>query len=306
MCFWCKLKTLTKYPYLCRMKKLLFIINPIAGSGDKQLLPKLIEQHIDHAQFHFDLAYTEYAGHASEISKENTAHYDAIIAVGGDGTVNEVGKTLLHSTTPLGIIPWGSGDGLARHLNIPMRPDNAIKTINRFQLRTIDTGMMNNTPFLNVSGVGFDGYISRLFAKEKSRGILRYGKLIMQKFMSYTAQEYDITVDGQTWNRKAFLIAFANSSQWGNNLQIAPQATIDDGLIDICIIQDFPKHLAPFIGINLLTETLHKTRYDEIIQGTTVELSSSKDLVAHIDGEPIKPGKKIKVQITPRSLKIIC
>lgn len=287
------------------MKKLLFVINPTSGIGKQKKLSELINEHIDRSVFRYDIIYTEFAGHASNIAAQYVNDYDCIVAAGGDGTVNEIAQNLVDTNTKLAIIPIGSGNGLARHLKIPTRRTQALAKINAFHSTSMDVGVLNEHYFFNVSGIGFDGHISHLFAKEKKRGILGYSKLVLQELHKYAAQEYQISVDGQTWQQKAFLIAFANSPQYGNNIHIAPHATIDDGMLDLCVIEDFPIHMAPYLGLRLLSETLWNTSYSKTIRGEKIEIQSEQELRGHIDGDPFQMGKHITLSIKALALDII-
>ena len=213
-------------------QRILFLINPISGIGKQKTVEKIIEKELNPDRIKYEIAYTQYRRHAHELSKEAVGKFDAVVAVGGDGTVNEVGSALINTDTALAIIPTGSGNGLARYLDIPIRVNKAMQVINEMTTKKIDSVLINDYVSLNVAGIGFDGHISHCFADLKSRGPLAYLRLINKEFIKYQSETYHITIEDKTYEVPAFLISFANSSQWGNNIQIAPGAKIDDGLID--------------------------------------------------------------------------
>ncbi|TRX70600.1 diacylglycerol kinase family protein [Carboxylicivirga sp. M1479] len=284
---------------------LLFLINPFSGIGKQRTVEKAIEEVIDHEKYVVEIAYTEYAGHARELAKDAIGKFDVVVAVGGDGTVNEVGSSLVNTTTALAIIPTGSGNGLARYLDIPLRINRALQVINHMEVKDIDTLKVNENVSLNVAGIGFDGHISHKFAKLKNRGPAGYMKLITKEYAKYKSSVYRISIDGKTYELPAFMITFANSSQWGNNIHIAPQAKIDDGLIDVCIIKEFPIYDGPSLLISILDQSIDQRRYDVVTQAKNIHIQSDLKLVAHLDGEPCELGQEAEIQILPLSLRVL-
>ena len=286
-------------------KRVLFLINPVSGIGRQKTIEKLIEKQIDHEKLQVEIAYTQYRGHARELSAAASGKFDVVVAVGGDGTVNEVGSALINSSTALAIVPTGSGNGLARYLEIPLKINWAVQMINMMQLKKIDTLSVNKHISLNVAGIGFDAFISHRFADQKQRGPMAYMKLITREFSSYKSSNYRIAIDGEPHDLSAFLISFANSSQWGNNIHIAPGAKIDDGLINVCVIREFPKYSAPALLISLLDQSLDQSRYDVIRKARRISIESEDELMGHADGEPIVLGTKAEIKINPLSLKVV-
>lgn len=286
-------------------KKVVFIINPKSGIGKKSIVEKEITTEIDTESIDFEIIYTKYRGHAKEIAERFSGKTDAIVAVGGDGTVNEIGSALVGSETALAIIPVGSGNGLARELNIPLRTSQAISVINNMHTRKIDVMKLNAYYSLNVAGVGFDSFISHKFSTAKRRGPLQYMRLITQEFPAYKSQEYTLNIDGHFFKRNAFLISFANSAQWGNNIRISPNAQVDDGLIDVCIVANFPNYAVPALLVSLLAQAIDKNKYDEIIHAKEVELMNEEPLLGHVDGEPIMIEPHSKISILPLSLNVV-
>ena len=286
-------------------KRVLFLINPISGVGRKKVVEKIVTEEVDSKNIDYDILYTQYRGHANEIACEFANKVDAIIAIGGDGTVNEVGSGLVYSNTALGIIPTGSGNGLARFLEIPLKIKQAVSVISSLNYKMIDVLKVNDHYSLNVAGIGFDAYISQKFSEVKNRGPLQYMRLITREFATYKSDNYSLSIDNHYVNRNAFLISFANSSQWGNNVHIAPGAQIDDGYIDVCIVADFPKYEGPALLISLLDQSIDKNKYDEIIRAKRIHISHPESLLGHVDGEPLVLGNNVDISILPLSLKVI-
>ncbi|HKG07795.1 MAG TPA: diacylglycerol kinase family protein [Pedobacter sp.] len=285
---------------------ILFIINPISGGKNKQKLPALIDSALDRTKFNANFSFTEYVGHASEIAEEaSNKNFDIIVAVGGDGTINEIAAKVMSQNKILGIVPFGSGNGLARFLKIPMNTLSAIKLINSCHVNVIDTGKFNEKHFFNMAGMGFDAHISSVFAEDKSRGLRGYLKLGLNEVMDYKAQTYFLNIDGVDYEKKAFVISIANSSQYGNNVHISPNASITDGFLDVCIVKEFPMYMLPVLGYKMIRKTTDKSAMVEIIRGREIKIVREKDDAIHIDGEPFFMGKKIDVSIDPLSLKII-
>lgn len=286
-------------------KRVLYIVNPHSGVGKKRAIEMEILQRTDPDFVEYDIIHTEYGGHATELTLKYRDKVDVIVAVGGDGTVNEVGSGLINHKTAMGIIPCGSGNGLARELDIPLRSSLAIDVINETFTRRIDVMKINDSYSLNVSGIGFDAYISHKFAKVKTRGPLKYMNLIAREFPKYEPQEYVLTIDGHIFKRKAFLVSFANSSQWGNNVHIAPTAQMDDGLIDVCIVSEFPNLAIPSLLFSLFNQSIEKNKYDEIIQARNIEICSNEPLYGHADGEPIMIAPNTTISVMPLALNVV-
>jgi diacylglycerol kinase family enzyme len=228
------------------------------------------------------------------------------VAVGGDGTVNEIAKVLINTPATMGIIPVGSGNGLARHLKIPLQPGRAIQTINNLKYQAIDVGMINHTPFFCTCGVGFDALIGDKFAQCKGRGLSNYVKTTISEYFNYQPETYQITVDNEEKiERQAFLITFANASQYGNNAFIAPKADICDGELDICILSPFRLYRAPVIGVRLFAGNIDKSPLMYCKKGSKVMLERSSEGVIHFDGEPFQMGKKLEISLISKGLNII-
>jgi len=285
---------------------ILFIINPISGGKDKLKIPALIDAHLDREKFNPNFSFTEYVGHASEIAEEAAnKNFDVIVAVGGDGTINEVAAKVMQYDKILGIIPFGSGNGLARYMKIPLKPVQAIQLINEGKAGLIDTGRFNGKAFFNMAGMGFDAHISSVFAGNKSRGLSGYLKLGFREVLSYRPQTYRLIIDGKEYIREAVVLSIANSSQYGNNAHIAAGASITDGLLDVCVIPQFPLYKLPVLAYEMLNAKTDQSDLVEIIRGKEIRILRSQDDAIHIDGEPFFMGREIEVSVAPLSLNII-
>lgn len=286
-------------------EKIIFIVNPVSGSTSKAPIPKLIKEHVDHSLLDVEIVFTDYAGQGTEIASEAVKlGIKRIIAVGGDGTINEIARVLKDTSSILGIVPAGSGNGLARHMRIPIDIRKAISLLNKPNFRTIDAGEINGTHFFCTSGVGFDAHIGNVFASRTHRGLQGYIVSTLKEFISYKPESYKLEIDGKEYLREAFLITFANAAQYGNNAYISPNASIEDGLLDICILKPFPKMMTTSLGYRLFAKTMHLTEYMEIIQAKEVKVYRTKEGVAHADGEPLNLGKELIVKVSPKCLKI--
>jgi len=290
------------------MRRIAFILNPISGTGNKQTVWEDIKKEFDQSpDFDVVLYETQYAGDGYEQTKRFAAEgYDAVVAIGGDGTVNEVGRGLMHSQTVMGIIPMGSGNGLARHLRIPMNYKKALKIIRNFHTQPIDAAQINDKTFFCTAGIGFDALISYMFNKSGKRGIGKYVEISALQYLQYAPQEYSLYIDGQKFERKAFLITFANASQWGNNAYVAPQAHASDGLLDVVVWKNFPQLAMPFMLPRLFNKSLHKSSYVDTFRGQHIEVERSKNTdVVHYDGEASVMGKTLHVQVLPLAVKVL-
>ena len=291
-----------------KKKKVIFVINPNSGTQNKKGIFDLIEKYIDREKYEHSILFTEFAGHASEIASIAAAE-DAfmIVAVGGDGTVNEIGRALVHTKTALGIIPCGSGNGLARHLMIPMDPKKAIDIINEGVISTIDYGVINTIPFFCTCGVGFDAFVSLKFAESGRRGMLTYLENMLHEVLTYKPETYEIELCNGEENRtyKAYLIACANASQYGNNAYIAPQASLDDGLMDVTILEPFTVLDVPALSFQLFNKTINQNSRIKTFKCQKLRIHRMNEGVIHFDGDPIIASKNLEIEIIPKALNIV-
>ena len=287
-------------------KKAIFVMNLISGTSSKAGVPDLIENNLDKEKFDYEIVVTEYAGHASEIaSRAKDNGVDLVVAVGGDGTVNEVARAIVHSNTALGIMPCGSGNGLARHLLLPMNLRKSLDIINAFDVRDLDYGIINGHPFFCTCGMGFDAFVSQKFAEAGKRGPITYAENILREGLKYKPETYVLEDENGTNQYKAFLISCANASQYGNNAYIAPQASMSDGLIDVIIMEPFDVFEAPQISIDMFNKTLDKNSKIKTFRCKKLHIHRSKPGVIHYDGDPVMTGEDIDVELQEKGIKIV-
>lgn len=288
------------------MKKIIFIVNPISGTQGKEVILNLLDEKIDKERYSWEVVYTEKAGHAIEIAAqaaENKA--DAVIAIGGDGTINEIGRSLVHTETALGIIPCGSGNGLARHLHIPMEPKKALEIINDGVTDIIDYGKINGTDFFCTCGVGFDAFVSLKFANAGKRGLLTYLEKTLQESLTYQPETYELETEDGSYKYKAFLIACGNASQYGNNAYITPQATITDGLMDVTILEPFTVLDVPSLAFQLFNKTIDQNSRIKTFRCKKLRIHRSKPGVVHFDGDPMQAEENVDIELIQRGLRVI-
>jgi len=277
----------------------------MSGTSNKAKVVKEIEKRLNPDLFDFDINFTQGAGHATDLAKTASDNgVKIVVAVGGDGTVNETATGLIHSNTSLGIIPVGSGNGLARHLQIPMDYQKAIHYLNESEKTAIDICMANDIPFFNVAGVGYDALVAHDFAQKEGRGFTTYIQSVLEQWFKYRPKKFTIKTETGKYKTKALLISFANGSQFGNNAYIAPDASLDDGLMDVNILYNFPGLAAPIVAFQLFNKDIHRSRYSETFRSGAVSIKQ-KGKKAHLDGEPFKLGKKIYFKVLPGALNIL-
>lgn len=287
-------------------KKILFIVNPVSGGRDKQRIPGLIEKHLDKNVYEHRISYTERVEHGYMLAKAAIKdNYEVIVAVGGDGTVNEISKAIINTNVTLGIIPFGSGNGLARSLKIPLDAVKAINVLNKKNVDVIDSAKLNEHYFFNIAGSGFDAHISQCFAKNKTRGFIGYIKTTFQELKKYVPQEYILKLDGIEYTRKAFIVSIANSSQYGNDAHIAPRADVKDGWLDVVIVKPIAWFMIPIVALRMFNKTAESSRYVEMFRAKIIEIKREYEAAIHLDGEPRMEQKDMMIEILPLSLKVI-
>lgn len=287
-------------------KKIIFIMNPISGTVKKSGIPQIIENTLDKEYYDFSITETRYCGHAFEIARDaKDKGYAVAVAVGGDGTVNEVARGIVHSDTALGIIPCGSGNGLARHLMLPMDVHKAIKIINTHTVHDLDYGIINGMPFFCTCGMGFDAFISMKFAESGKRGPVAYLENILREGLKYKPETYEIIDENGTSLCRAFLISCANASQYGNNAYIAPQASMSDGLLDVTIIEPFDMLEAPQISIDMFNKTLDKNSKIKTFKTKHIHVHRREAGFIHYDGEPVMTDADVDISVVDKGIKML-
>jgi len=287
-------------------KKIAFVVNPISGVQDKSGIVKLIDEEMDRGLYDVQVIYTEFAGHASQIAAQQAeAGAFAVVAVGGDGTVNEIARSLTETQTAMGIVPCGSGNGLARHLQISMHPKKAIQAINAGKTEYMDYGTLNDQKFFCTCGVGFDAFVSLKFAESGKRGPLNYVEKALRESLRYKPETYELEVDGSTTRYKAYLIACGNAAQYGNNAYIAPRATLNDGLLDVTILEPFTIIDVPSLSFQLFNKTIDQNNRIKTVRCKNLCIHRQDEGVVHVDGDPIMMGLDLRVGIVENGLKVI-
>jgi len=283
-----------------------FILNPISGAGKKGHVIKAVKAFMDNSDIDYEITYTKEPGHATELAAEAAnKEYTAVVAIGGDGSVNETSRGLVKTSTALGIIPTGSGNGFARHVGIPLKTTKALKVICDSHTVKADTARLNGNLFISTAGVGFDAHISKAFAKFRKRGFLSYIRLVAREYRHFPPKSFSLKVDDNNMHCKAMIVAIANVAQYGNGAQIAPGANCYDGLLDVVILKKVPSHSLPLMLYRLFNARLNASSdYFSTIQGKHIQIIQD-DEIAQIDGEVIISGKKIEIEIDPLSLNIV-
>lgn len=292
------------------MKNIAFIINPISGSKEsqnaKKKLPKLIMQTLDAELWLPNIAFTEYAGHAAELAYQYARMgFDAVVAVGGDGTVNEVARGVKGTKTALGIIPMGSGNGFARHLEIPMRPQKALEMINHSEPISVDYGLANGKLFVCTCGAGFDAVVADNFAAGNKRGFMSYIQNTLKQAFTYQPQTYHLVGDGVDVTHKAFLITFANANQWGNDAKIAPRASMQDGKMDIMMMSSHALLGSASLALRLFAGSIDDSLFMDTLRVKEITVEREEKAPFHIDGDPVEMDKDIHIQIVPEGLRVL-
>lgn len=286
--------------------RILFIVNPISGLGLGKELPDRIRKISEYDEVSYDIVFTEYAGHARILVEEARCggKYTHIVAVGGDGTVNEVGGALCGSDIAFAVVSLGSGNGFARHLGYSIFMSKALKQVLTNQYAQIDVLDMNGKYSLNVSGVGFDAEVAHEFNHLKLRGVLSYIYAAMKLWFRYPEKKYKITSDGKVMKVSCFILSFANSSQYGNNAYIAPHASMRDGLMDICILKRPDFFDIMWFLLSFVSAKLYKLSYYKEIQCKEAIIEGDINRV-HIDGDAYLMEAPIRLKVLPGALKVV-
>ncbi len=291
---------------MSKKRNITFIINPISGTHSKDEIPQMIDEVLDKDMFDYKVILTEYAGHAADIAREEAAKgTDIVAAVGGDGTVNEVARSLTHKDTALAIVPCGSGNGLARHLCLPMDIRKAIEMINACKIESFDYGVINKMPFFCTCGMGFDAFISLKFAEAGKRGPVTYVENVLKEGLKYKPETYEVSDESGARKYKAFLIACANASQYGNNAYIAPGATMKDGEMDVIVMEPFDVLDAPQIAADLFMKTLGNNSKIKTFRTKRLHIHRSEAGAIHYDGDPIMTDADVDVHIEHDGIRIV-
>lgn len=268
-------------------QKIVFIINPISGIGKQKTIEKLVPKYLDLRKFDYHYTYSEYAGHARLLAKEAIEKgFDIIAVVGGDGSVHEVSESLKQSGKTMAIIPTGSGNGIARHFKIPLKPIAAIQLLNDFAIADCDTGLINNQHFIGFAGIGFDAHIAHEFAKLGQRGFVGYAKVVLRELKKFKSPEVSITNEkNEILSGRAFILTIANVREYGNGVTIEPSANASDGLFTICVLDKIPIGIFPFTLLLSFRGKIDQSKYFKKITGSRFRITTKGRPRIHLDGE---------------------
>jgi diacylglycerol kinase (ATP) len=292
---------------MAALKRILFVVNPISGGLNKRHLPEQIFNNLDRNIFDAELFYTSLELNARQITRKAIEeNFGIVIAAGGDGTMNQVAQELIGTNIIMGILPLGSGNGLARHLNIPLKISDAITFINKAKFQRIDTIKINDQYSINCIGIGFDAFVAYHFSKLPKRGLQTYISTTLHHFKNFKKLKYKMEMDGVNLDGESALVTFANSSQWGNNFYIASKADIQDGWMDVTVISRLSYRNFIQLGYRLLTKTLHESSQAKMYKAKKINLVLPENSPMHIDGEPVLVKGDFTIELIPGSLNILC
>jgi diacylglycerol kinase (ATP) len=287
-------------------RRLYFIVNPASGVRKPRNFKHMVERYLDHSRFDHYICFTEKKGSAIGLANNAVSEgADVVVAVGGDGTVNEVARGIAGSNAIMGLIPNGSGNGLARHLGIPLQLSKAIQVLNNQNIRTIDTATINDHLFASIAGIGFDAKVASRYERLGRRGFMAYLHIVVTEYFRYRSRPYKLRIDGKQMEARAMLISLANSNQFGYNTIIAPGADLSDGLLDIVIVEKIPFFQIPAIMGLVYSKQIDKSRFVQIHKGREIFIEREKDKRVNIDGESVWMGKDLHIRVNPGSLRVI-
>jgi diacylglycerol kinase (ATP) len=289
-----------------RPRRIAFIVNPKAGTNLQRHIRESVDKYLNHKRFEYGFKFTERAEHARELALECIAEgYDIVTAVGGDGSINEVASALVGSSAVLGIVPAGSGNGLAMHLGYGRELDEAIQKLNFSEEKTIDVGLLNGRPFVNLAGIGFDGLVSNLMKGSPWRGFLPYFLKSVEAGLTYTPKNCRIELDDRTVTEKCFAITVANGPMYGYNFQIAPDAQLDDGLFEVVVLRDTPRWQYFAAVPSMLNGKIYDAEFVEHFTSRRVRISAEGKNYVHLDGEGLVVNGDLNFEIQAKALKIL-
>lgn len=289
------------------IKKVLFIVNKYAGGDYKKALEGRIISYCERADVECSIEFTKERGHAYELAREAASKkMDRVFAVGGDGTVNETARALIGGNIPMGILPKGSGNGLARHLGIGLSLTRALQLLKSDRIIPMDSFSINDHLSVNVSGIGFDAHIASLFGENGKRGLTNYARLVIREYSKYVESAFEICLAGNApITVNAMIVAIANSSQFGNNARIAPGASVTDGLLDISCISKIRSVNVPKFAWQMFTARLESSKHVSLLKTDQLTIRTERPMPYHVDGEPMGLNDHFDIRIQPASLKMI-
>jgi diacylglycerol kinase (ATP) len=289
-----------------KKKHLVIIVNPKSGVEREKEIKNAVYDHLDHEQYSYEIIHTKYAKHGIELAAgaAKQGAY-AVVAVGGDGSINDIITGLTGTNTVLAIIPKGSGNGMARTMHIPLHTEEAIKIINKGNIVKMDVAFANGQAYISNAGVAFDALIAKKFAKSEKRGFRVYSWLVTKHMWTYKEWEWKIIIDGKEINEKAFIVNVANGQQFGYNFKIAPSASYTDGLLDIVIVRSFPKIFGGALVLRLVNGSITKSLFVKHYKGKEITVSHPGLNLMQTDGDAHACDNKVKFTIKPGAQKVL-
>ncbi|MCU0434381.1 MAG: YegS/Rv2252/BmrU family lipid kinase [Bacteroidia bacterium] len=286
-------------------KRIAFIVNPNSGSNRGTNRVELINKLMPSSAECTVIEWKEINDRDRIFAQVLEGNYDIAVACGGDGTVNQLAHVLCGTNTALGILPFGSGNGLARHLGIPMNVAAAMRIIEAGHSMIMDKGTINNLSFFCTAGTGFDARIGQLFAESKTRGFWTYAKITLRELRRFSPEIYTIEVDGITYRHRAFLVTVANAGQYGNNAWIAPLALVNDGILHVSVLGSFSWYDVPALIWRMFGQSIDRSNLVNTYSGRSIKITRAEAGPAHFDGEPAMLDKELQIDITPSALNVI-
>ncbi len=287
-------------------KKIRIIANPFSGNKDGSKIRNVVDRYLEKSLFDYEICLTAYPGHATELSAQAAAaSYFAVIAVGGDGTINEVASVLKGTKTALGIVPMGSGNGFAYHLDIRRNVRKAFVAINGCKTMRIDTGTANGRFFINVAGLGLDASVAYNTRKNKKRGFYPYLLNAIKETLRFKSLKLNIVADGQDYSGLYTSVAVANASVYGYNFSIAPEADLSDGKFDVILLKK-ANVISYFLAVpRMLTRTIHKSPIIHYFKASEIYIKQEDKCFFHLDGEGLIMEGDITFCNVPASLDVL-
>ena len=286
------------------MKRITFIVNPVSGGKDKKNVLAAIDRYLDRSECTYKVLTTGKPGDATAWARETRA--DIVVAVGGDGTVSEVALGLLGTEKALGIIPCGSGDGLALHLGISRYPAKAVRVLNEACITRIDAALLDSRPFFCTAGVGLDADVAFAFARSSKRGLGTYISTAWNLWMhGDRASRYEVETDAETWTGPAVIVTVGNANQWGNEARIVPKASLRDGLLDVTVVEPFATWEIPALAARLMMGKADTSRHVRTFRSTQVHIRRDHTGPAHLDGDPFEAGLDLQMETKPGTLRVV-
>jgi len=287
-------------------RKVLFIINPLSGVTRKRNIPGLIEKYIDRSAMETEVIFTSYAGHAVEITKEYVAkNFDTVVAVGGDGSVNEVARCLAGTPVTLGIIPLGSGNGLARHLRIPLHTGKAIELLNRNKRERIDACQVNKHYFFSGAGFGFVADVVHSIKRSGFRGFKGYTLHAMKNYFFYRAQKVHLEANGRVFDGAYFVVHVSNSNQFGYEMKIAPDADLQDGVMELVIASKKARWHVLGLAFDTFTNRFQRNNKIFYLHTPRVKVDFEGRMKVHVDGDAVWLDSPAVFRVLPLHLNVI-